>query len=172
MKENLLFIFLKTHNIAYQLFEHQPVFTVDDKPAIKTIDGVTTSSEVIPQPYFKTLFLTDKKGKFFLVSVLEDKHVDLNTLGKQLQCARLTFGKTDELLEYIKVSPGSVTPYGLLFDEQNKVTYIFDKDALNHQWTSFHPMRNDMTIVTSLQNFLTCMQLMHHEPVVMQIPVK
>lgn len=172
MNENLLFDFFKQHNIAYQLFEHQQVFTVHEKPIVTAIDGVAVSSGAIPEPHFKTLFLKDKNGLFFLVSVIDDKRVDLGALSRALGCGRFSFGKSEELLKLLKLTPGSVTPYALIFDQQKRVAYVFDEDALARSSVSFHPLRNDMTVVTSPQVFLTCMEKMDHQPRIMQIPVK
>ena len=61
VNEKLLFDFFKKHNIEYCLFEHQPVFTAGDKPVVTVIDGVATSSDTIPEPHFKTLFLKKQK---------------------------------------------------------------------------------------------------------------
>lgn len=171
MHEQQLFEFLKKHKIAYRLFEHQPVFTVDDKPVVTAIDGVPASGQ-IPGPHFKTLFLRDKKDTFFLVSVTEEKRVDLNALSGALGCGRLSFGKPEQLLEILKLTPGSVTPYGLLFDPENKVHFVLDEDALSSAWVSFHPLRNDMTLVTTHQDFLACMAVMGHRPQIVRIPVK
>lgn len=172
MNEKQIFDFFKQHNIPYHVYEHQPVFTVNEAPVVTAIDGAETSSGVIPEPHFKTLFLQDNKGVFFLVSVVDDKRVDLKALSDVLGCARFSFGKAEDLLALLKLTPGSVTPYGLLFDEQHKVTFVLDEDALQHSSVSFHPMRNDMTIVTTPQDFLTCMQKMGHAPRVVRIPEK
>lgn len=172
MDEKLLLDFFKKHKIAYHLFEHQPVFTINDKPVVTAIDGVAISSGTVPQPHFKTLLLRDKKDTFFLVSVIEDKRVDLNALNIALGCGHFSFGKTEELLALLKLTPGSVTPYGLMFDHENKVRFVLDEDSLANSCISFHPMRNDMTIVTTPQVFLTCMEKMGHTPQIIRIPVK
>ena len=174
MNEKLLFDFLKIHKISYQLFEHQPVFTVDDNPIVTAVDGVAAKQSVsIPEPHFKSLFLKEKKGiAFFLVSVTQDKRVDLKTLSDVLGCGRFSFGKEEDLLSLLKLTPGSVTPYGLMFDEDNKVACVLDEDALKKSTVAFHPLRNDMTIVITPQAFLMCMEEMGHEPKVIKIPVK
>jgi len=173
MNTNLLFDFFKKQNITYHLYEHQPVFTVDDKPVVTAIDGIATSSGEVPAPMFKSLFLKDKKNNsFFLVSVIEDKRVDLKALSDALECGRFSFGKEEELLDLLKLTPGSVTPYGLMFDEQHKVMFVLDEDALTISGVGFHPLRNDMTIVTTPQGFLTCMEKMRHQPRIMKVPVK
>jgi len=172
MNEKLLFDFLKTHNIVHRVFEHQPVFTINDEPTVTAVDGVETSSEVVPKPHFKTLFLKDKKDRYFLVSVIEDKQVDLNALSTILECTRFSFGKAEDLLNLLRLTPGSVTPYGLMFDEHNKITFVLDEDTLKISSVGFHPLRNDKTIVTTPQVFLTCMEKMGHKPIIVKIPVK
>ena len=100
MDETIIFNFLKEHGISYHLYEHQPVFTANDIPVVSAIDGVSTSG-LIPEPHFKTLFLWDKKGAFFLVSVTDEKRVDITALSRVLGCDRLSFGKP----AYARASP-------------------------------------------------------------------
>ncbi len=171
MDEKNIFNFLKYHEIPYHVYEHQPVFTVNDIPVVTAIDGVPTSGK-IPEPHFKTLFLRDKKGAFFLVSVTDEKRVDITALSRVLGGDRLSFGKPDQLLDLLKLTPGSVTPYGLLFDAEKKVRFALDEDALSAAWVSFHPMRNDMTLVTTPQDFLVCMEKLGHTPQIVGIQVK
>lgn len=171
MNHTIIFDFLKRHNIPYTLFEHQPVFTVEEKPIVTAVNGIDGPGE-IPQPHFKTLFLKDHKGKFFLISVTEEKRVDLKALSNVLACGRFSFGKPEELQALLHLTPGSVTPFGLLFDQENKVTFALDEDALHLQWVNFHPMRNDMTIALTPQDFLRSIQTMGHKTAVIHIPTK
>lgn len=69
-------------------------------------------------------------------------------------------------------SNGSVTPFGLIFDKENKISFALDEDALSGQCVSFHPMRNDMTVVLSIQDFILCMEKIGHSSVVIKIPIK
>jgi Ala-tRNA(Pro) deacylase len=168
MNEKIVFDFLNANSIAYKLFRHQPVFTVEDKPML--IDSDVTT---IPGLQSKSLFLKDKKcGSFFLVSVSEEKRVDLKALGDALGGKRFSFGKEEELLEHLKVQPGSVTPFGLIFDEHKKVTFVLDEDFLTTSFVNFHPLRNDMTISLTPQDFLICSEKMGHQPLIIRIPVR
>jgi len=171
MNEKPLLEFLQNNTIPYRLFEHQPVFTVDEIAVVTQVDGIP-SSEELPGAHFKTLFLKDKNYRFFLVSVTEEKRVDLKALSSVLGCGRFSFGKPAELLELLKLTPGAVTPYGLLFDEHNKLTFVLDEDALNHSHVGFHPLRNDMTVVTTTPDFLACIEKMGYKPHVVSIPTK
>ncbi|MFA5075187.1 MAG: YbaK/EbsC family protein [Candidatus Babeliales bacterium] len=167
MNEQILFDFLKNNNIEYKLFKHQPVFKAEDKPVLSE----NYATKTIPGLQSKNLFLKDKNNNFFLVSVAEDKKVDLKTLNVILGCGRFSFGKAEELLELLKLTPGSVTPLGLLFDEQKKVTFVLDEDFIKAGSAAFHPLRNDMTVTFDIKSFLTCMNKMGHEPKIIGIPV-
>ena len=167
MNEQILFDFLRANNIKYQLFRHQQVFTCEDKPVL-----IDSDVDTIPGLQSKNLFLKDQKDNFFLVSVPQEKRVDLKELSKTLGCGRFSFGKPAELLELMKLTPGSVTPFGLMFDEQKKVTFVLDEDFITASFVMFHPLRNDMTITLLPQAFLTCMTKMGHEPQIVRIPVQ
>lgn len=168
MNEKILFDFLDANKIEYQLFKHQPVFTCQDKPVLIDSGGIDTLAGM----HSKNLFLRDQKDNFSLVSVGQEKRVDLNALSKELGCQRFSFGKPEELLSFLKLQPGSVTPFGLIFDEGKKVPFVLDKDFLTASLITFHPLRNDMTVALAPQQFLTCMEKMEHQPRIMLIPVR
>jgi Ala-tRNA(Pro) deacylase len=169
MNESTIFDFLTTNNITYKPFKHQPVFTVEDKPIL--IDSPDTDK--IPGLQTKSLFLKDKKnGSLFLVSVTEDKRVDLKELGNLFGGLRFTFGTPEELFEYLHVQPGSVTPFGLICDTQQRVTFVLDKDLASTDFVNFHPLRNDMTVCLSPQQFLVCMEKIAHKPQIITIPTR
>lgn len=173
MNENTLFDFFKTHHIAYQLFHHQPCFTTNDKPM--TIDESGAAKElIIPGADSKNLFLKDRKlNRFFLVSVIQEKRVNIKALRALLGCTSdFSFGKPEELLELMHLTPGSVTPFGLMFDTQNKVSFILDQDFLKAPAVNFHPLRNDMTVRLAPQAFLNCMEQMGHAPRIIEIQVQ
>ena len=168
INETVLFDFLKAHHIDYQLYKHQPVFTTQDQPIGPTGEKIT-----MPGIHSKNLFLVDKKNNtFFLVSVTQDKRVDLKALSAILGCSRFSFGKPEELLALLKIQPGSVTPFGLMFDQPPKVTFVLDEDFLSGEPINFHPLRNDMNIGMMPQDFLTCMEKMGHQPRIIKIPMQ
>jgi Ala-tRNA(Pro) deacylase len=169
MDDKIAFDFFAANSINYKLFKHQPVFTTADKPVLVDSGGV----EVIPGLHSKSLLLKDSKNNaFFLVSVTEDKRVDLKELGHELGSGRLSFAKPEELLMLLKLEPGSVTPFGLLFDQQKRVVFVLDEDFLKGAWINFHPLRNDMTVSLDPESFLRCMEEMEHYPYVIRIPIK
>ena len=160
LTEEVLFEFLKKHSVEYQLSKHKPVFTIEDGLDIR---------DSIPGTHSKCLFLKNTAANFFLVGTLQDKRVDLKALGQSLGCSRLSFGSPSDLWDFLGVTPGSVTPFGLLFDKEAKVTFILDKDFLDCELITFHALRNDLTISIAPKAFLACMEKMGHSPKIFSI---
>lgn len=161
MVDNTLIAFLKQHQFDFHIHEHEPVFTVEEGLHLH---------EIIPGPHCKSLFLRDHNNSYFLLSLKEDKRVDLKALAKLINKGRLSFGKPDELLAKLKLTPGSVTPYGLLFDEANVVEFFLDEDLVKEEITNFHPMRNDMTLSMPTASFIRFFTLIEHSPTIVKVP--
>ncbi len=69
-----LFSFLSELSIDVKNTEHEAVFTVAESQALRDeIEGGHT----------KNLFLKDKKGRYFLLTVLEDAEIDLKQFIKR-----------------------------------------------------------------------------------------
>ncbi len=168
MKEKIIFDFLRDNEISYTLYKHQPLFTMNDRPILIDSGELTT----IPGAYSKTLFLKDDKGSFYLLSVTGEKKVDLKALSQLLSSGRLSFGKAEELQELLSVTPGAVTPLGLIFDKENKVLYFLDEDLLKASFINVHPLRNDMTIGLNPNDLIKAMDKLNHHPTIITIPVK
>ena len=94
--------------IATTTVKHPPLFTVEESQALRG---------AIPGAHTKNLFLKDKKDALFLVTVLEDAAIDLKHVHNLIGASgRVSFGKPELLLEKLGVTPGAVTPFGLIND--------------------------------------------------------
>ena len=100
--------YLDSLGISAITVDHPPVFTVEEAQALRgTIAGA----------HSKNLFLKDKKGALFLVVAREDAAIDLRHLhGRIGASGRLSFGQAELLLAKLGVTPGAVTPFGLIND--------------------------------------------------------
>jgi len=61
-------------------------------------------------------------------------------------------------MEHLGVEPGSVTPFALLNDQENKVNLAIEEKVLASEKANFHPLINTATLtITSagLRQFLT-----------------
>lgn len=143
--ENQVYEALKALNIPYQVYQHPPVFTVED--ASKHWLG-------IPGRGCKNLFLRDNKGKqHYLVIVPDEKRVDISALGSEYGLGRLGFGSPERLLRFMGLTPGSVSPFGLLNDPEGVVTVLIDACLLEEAEVTFHPNINTATLLLSVDDF-------------------
>ncbi|MCY4309965.1 MAG: prolyl-tRNA synthetase associated domain-containing protein, partial [Rhodospirillaceae bacterium] len=86
----------------------------------------------LPGGHVKNLFLRDKKKRVWLVVAEENRLIDLKTFKKRIGAqGSLSFGSSDLLMEVLGVTPGSVTPFGLVNDTKGRVTVILDEELVD-----------------------------------------
>ncbi len=132
--------YLKYLNIKTKIYEHTPIFTAEAGRHLV---------EKIPEIHCKNLFLIDDQKNFWLVVVPFTTRIDLKQLAIILHTKKLQFGSVNDLKMYLGVTPGSVTPFGIINDESNKVRLILDNKLLEQEWINIHPLIN--TYTTSIQ---------------------
>jgi len=150
--ETKLYQVLNDLEIEFEKFEHEPFFTCEESEAFyKTSPGA----------HCKTLFLRNaKKTAYFLAIVSSHKKADLKSLCKYLEQpgGKLSFGKPEQMETFLGVTPGSVTPFGLIHSGSNEIEQIIvDTDMFEHEYVHFHPLRNTATLklkATDFQKFL------------------
>jgi len=70
---------------------------------------------------------------------------------------RLSFGSPDRLMARLGLTPGSVSPFGLINDADGSVRVILDRDLRGRERLIFHPNINTASVVVSwadLEKFL------------------
>jgi Ala-tRNA(Pro) deacylase len=154
-----LFAFLDERGISHHTKDHRPIFTVEEGEDIKA---------GLPGGHSKNLFLKDKKGRLFLLSALAETSIKLNQLHKVLGCARLSFGKAELMRQVLGVTPGSVTAFSLLNDEEGQITFVLDAALLEQNPVNFHPLKNDATTAISPADLLRFSQATGHIPVLVR----
>lgn len=151
-----LFARLDALGIAHKTTWHRPVFTVEDGADLKAL---------MPGGHSKNLFLKDKKGATYLLSALGDAVIDLNAVSKAVGAGRFSFGSAERLMEFLGVTPGSVTLFALINDPDAKVRVILDEGFFAHDPVNFHPLRNDATTAIGATDMLTFVRAMGREPI-------
>lgn len=126
--------FLQKMNISFTLINHEPVYTVSEAQILK---------EKIAGIGVKNLFLTDKKGNYYIYMIEENKKADFKYL-KQIIGTNLKFASEAELYRKTKLTPGSVTPFGILNDN-GSIKILFDEDLVNIN-VLVHPNINTKTL--------------------------
>lgn len=131
--------------ISYEKIEHPAVYTVEE--AQKYDRGIDAGKS-------KNIFLRNKKGnKHFLVVVESSKRIDLKELALFLNENKIGFASPERLMEYLGLTPGSVSPFGLINDKNNSVSVVVDNELMNYQKLAFHPNINTATLVINTEDF-------------------
>ncbi len=132
-----IYKFLDQHGIAYQRFDHEAVFTVEEADKIPAMPGAGT----------KNLFLRDKNAaRHFLVVVGHEKRINLKALEEVLSVSKLSFASPERLKKYLGVEPGSVTLLGVVNDTEHAVEVVIDEELWG-QSLQCHPLVNTATLV-------------------------
>lgn len=144
-KEQQVYNLLESLKIKYTRHKHIPVYTVEEAQALDI---------KIPGQQCKNLFLRNKKGnKHYLVILDENKKADLKYLSKQIESDSLSFASEERLYKYLSLTPGAVTPFGLINDINKEVIVLVDNDIVGKSVINFHPNVNTATISISYDGF-------------------
>jgi Ala-tRNA(Pro) deacylase len=159
-----IYQFFAEHNIVYERYDHPPVFTCEEAnrlcPAMPA-EAVKT----------KNLFIRDKKGRrHFLVTVGDEKAVDLKALGPLLGVGNLSFASPERLQKYLGLDPGAVTILGVINDVNHEVEVIVDEIVWQAKAIRCHPLVNTSTLAISQAHIRRFLELTGHTVRVLSIP--
>lgn len=131
--------------IAYEAYEHPAVFTSEE---------AAEHWAAIPAARVKNLFLRNKKGdRHYLVILGVEKQADLRELAKVIGDDRLSFGSPDRLMAHLGLTPGSVSPFGLIHAGSQSVRVIVDEDLRSAARLIFHPNINTASVAIGVADF-------------------
>lgn len=131
--------------ISYDRHEHPPVFTAEE--------AQSHWAEIDAQ-HCKNLFLRNQKGSRHYLVILEvTKRADLRKVAEQIGDGKLSFASADRLMTHLGVTPGSVSPFGLIHDGERHVQVFLDRALSLAARISFHPNINTRTIVLTFADF-------------------
>ncbi len=149
-------------SIPFQRFDHPAVFTCAE---------TDTLNLHFPGAHTKQLLMKGKRKKqYVLAIVMHDKRVDTKALAKDFGDQSMSFVSPEDLKRLLGVEPGSVTPFGLIYDKAHEITVIVDEDAWNVGQFCFHPLVNTATLVIDKAGFETFMKYTGHGWTVRGIP--
>lgn len=131
--------------IRYTVTEHEAAFTVQQADHLYGH---------LPGAHSKNLFLRNKRGdRHYLVVAESHRQVDIKALKVLLEESTLSFASPERLQRYLGVTPGSVTPFGLIHDPERAVQVILDRGLLGAEMLNFHPNVNTATLTLSVPDF-------------------
>jgi Ala-tRNA(Pro) deacylase len=144
--EKIVYDAFKQLGIQFTRYEHIPAYTIQD------LDNMKLKME---GQHCKNLFVRNHNGdKHYLVLVSQEKRADLKNLSTQIGSTRLSFASSERLSKYLGLTPGSVTPLGLLNDQEKQVTVLIDESLKNSKHICFHPNVNTVTVSILYDDFI------------------
>jgi Ala-tRNA(Pro) deacylase len=157
---------------VYDLLEALGVpFVRIDHDAIATIDGCAEIEELLGIEICKNLFLRNSKGdEYYLLTLPGHKKLVTREIAKQIGSTRLSFGDESKLLEYLDITPGSVSLLGLMNDKNLKVRFLIDRDLLGYEYIGCHPCINTTSLKLRTDDILNkILPAVNHTPQFVEI---
>jgi Ala-tRNA(Pro) deacylase len=81
------------------------------------------------------------------------KRADLRAVADQIGDGKLSFASPERLFKYLALTPGSVSPFGLIHDRERHVRLYLDRALDAAHRISFHPNINTATLVLDFGDF-------------------
>lgn len=136
---------LERMGITYERIDHPPAFTAEE--ALQYWARLDAA-------HCKNLFVRNKKGdRHCLIVVPVERAVDLLELSKTVGGGRLSFASPERLARHLGLTPGSVSPFGLLNDSEHRVDLFVDATLRSAARLAFHPNINTSTLAISFGDF-------------------
>ena len=162
MNKQETYDFLTAQGIAYEVTEHGAVYNMEEMEALEL-----PHKEVLA----KNLFVRDdKKQSYYLITVNSERRVDLKEFRATFGTRRLSFANEDDMKELLGITPGSVTPLGLLNDTDCRVKFFIDKDFVDGM-IGVHPNENTATVWMQTADLIRIITEHGNEVQMMQISV-
>ena len=135
---------LQELGITYDVVDHPPAFSTEQADSyIEGLEGVRT----------KSMFLTNKKKTQYYLLIMDDKKpLDMDDFKAQVGANRIRMASLDSLAEKRNVPAGTVSPFGLLNNEEKDIHVYFDKEIVSEDVMTFHPNTNEKTIFIKTQD--------------------
>lgn len=147
---------------AFESVEHDPVWTIEEAlAAVPHLGGIKT----------KNVFVRDGKGqRHILVIVPHDRRVDMAELGRQLPASRLSMASPDRLQRHLGVTPGAVSIFAVINDQDKAVELVIDEAVWQAARIQGHPLRNTATMAVPHATLEAFLAHTGHEPRIMRVP--
>jgi Ala-tRNA(Pro) deacylase len=154
-----IFDFLALHQIEYICHEHEAIATVEQAQAIDhTMDCSHT----------KNLFLTDKRGQYYLVCMDAYRRFDMKRFLLSVGARDMSFGSADDMMELLGVTPGSVSLCGMIHygiytssGGTKPLSLYIDQTIHDADRVGRHPNCNTATLVLRHQERNRMLDIIH-----------
>jgi Ala-tRNA(Pro) deacylase len=129
-------------------------FTRHEHPPVATVEEAMEHWADVDATHCKNLFLRNQKGnRHYLVVLTATKKADLRAVAEQIGDGKLSFASPERLMTHLGLTPGSVSPFGLINDREHAVRVVLDRDFQTATRLAFHPNINTATFTIATADF-------------------
>ena len=162
-KEERCYELLDRLGISYTRVDHEHADTIEACKEIEKLLGCEIC---------KNLFLTNRQmTELWLLLMPGEKPFKTKLLSKQIGSARLSFASPEQMLQYLDITPGSVSVLGLMNDSEGKVRLLIDRDLLPQDSIGMHPCMNTSSLRVGTADVMEkLLPAMQHEPTIVDLP--
>lgn len=126
-------------------------YKIVDHPAAKTTEEADSFIAGKTGVRTKTMFLKDKKKRFYLLIMDDRKRMDFKLTGAK----RVSMAHDHDIVEQLGLEPGIVSPFGIVNNQEHNLHIYFDQDMLDEKIPlTFHPNANTHTIFLSTADLI------------------
>lgn len=161
-QENRIYDALEALQIPFDRVDHDHADTMEDCRKIEVVLGAKIC---------KNLLLCNRQETvFFLLLLPGNKVFKTKYLSSQLNCARLSFATAEHMNELLQTIPGSASALELLFDPDQRVRLVMDRELQTDPVISGHPGFSTSTLALSMEDFLRFVSSTGHTPIWVDLP--
>ena len=179
-REVRVYDLLDSIGVDYDRLDHAPAMTMEGCDAVNAAFGRMTLEEFKAEDsndrtkhaiICKNLFLCNRqKTKFYLLMIPGDKKFLTKNLSAQINSARLSFAGEEDMLNFLDVTPGSVSVLGLMNDHGHIVQLLIDSDVLQSEYVGCHPCINTSSLRMKTKDLMEkVIPALQHEPVIVNL---
>ena len=153
---------LEELGIEFDVVEHPPAFTTEQADSyIEGLEGVRT----------KSMFLTNKKKTQYYLLIMDDQRpLDMDDFREQVGANRIRMASAESLAEKMQLLAGTVSPFGLLNNDEKDILVYFDKDIVSEEIMTFHPNTNKKTIFIKTQDLFRFLEAIDFNYEILSLP--
>ena len=162
-KEIRVYDLLDSLGIEYERADHDTADTIEDCEMVEKIIGVDIC---------KNLFLCNRQmTNFYILMMPGRKPFKTKDISKQIGSARLSFAPAEKMLEYLDITPGSVSIMGLMNDKKNNIQLLLDREIAESEFVRCHPCINTSTLKIRTNDILVkFLPAVKHTAMVVDLP--
>lgn len=145
-REVAVYDLLDSLGVSYLRLDHEPLFTIEACHEADALLGVAMC---------KNLFLCNQsKTAFYLLLMPGEKRFRTKEFSRLIGSSRLSFAPEEAMESLLGLTPGSVTPLGLMNDKGGAVSLWIDSDLLAEEYLGCHPCINTSSLRVTTKDLL------------------